>query len=110
MIGQLSLLVMLVQLIDRLPPMPAPSKRGRGRPKTYTDHLFLKALVIMIVRHLHTVHELLAVLDQPTPQLQLLRTLLTEQGKFVAPGSAASPRCQTPCPPKSGVWVGTLSR
>ena len=62
MIGQLSLLVMLVQLIDRLPPLPAPPPRGPGRPYTYSAHLFLKALVIMIVRRLHTVHELLTVL------------------------------------------------
>jgi hypothetical protein len=82
MIGQVSLLVMLVKLVDRVPAPPPPAKRGRGRPKTYTDRLFLKALVIMSVRHLHTVHELLTVLDQPTPEMQLLRTLLTEQGKY----------------------------
>ncbi len=84
MIGQVSLLVMLVTLVDRLPVPPPPAKRGRGRPKVYADRLFLKALVIMIVRHLHTVHELLAVLEQPTPEMQLLRTLLTEHGKFPA--------------------------
>jgi hypothetical protein len=84
MIGQGSLLVLLVQLVDRLPPVPPAPKRGPGRPKVYTDQLFLKALVIMIVRHLHTVHELLAVLEQPTPEMQLLRTLLTEQGQFPA--------------------------
>ncbi len=82
MIGQVSLLVMLVKLVDRVPAPPPPAKRGRGRPKVYTDRLFLKALVIMIVRHLHTIHELLTVLDQPTPEMQLLRTLLTEQGKY----------------------------
>src|SRR5919205_3093169 len=84
MIGQVSLLVMLIQLIDRLPPVPPPSKRGQGRPKVYTDHLFLKALVIMIVRHLHTVHEFLSVLEQSTPEMQCLRFLLTENGKFPA--------------------------
>ncbi len=84
MIEQVSLLVMLVRLVDRLP-TPAPrAKRSRGRPKVYADQLFLKALVIMIVRHLHTVHELLTVLAQPTPAMQLLRTLLTEQGQFPA--------------------------
>jgi len=82
MIGQVSLLVMLVKLVDRVPAPPPPARRGRGRPKVYADRLFLKALVIMIVRHLHTVHELLTVLDQPTPEMQLLRTVLTEQGKF----------------------------
>ena len=84
MIGQVSLLVMLVKLVDRLPVPPPPAKRGRGRPKVYADRLFLKALVIMLVRHLQTVHELLAVLEQPTPEMQLLRTFLTEQGKFPA--------------------------
>ncbi len=82
MIGQVSLLVMLVKLVDRVPAPPPPPKRGRGRPKVYADRLFLKALVIMIVRHLHTVHELLTVLDQPTPEMRQLRTMLTEQGKF----------------------------
>ena len=59
-----------------------PAKRGRGHPKVYSDRLFLKALVIMIVRHLHTVHELLCVLAQPTSEMTLLRHLLTEQECF----------------------------
>ncbi len=76
MIGQETLLVTLVKLADRLP-APPPAKRGRGRPVTYPDRLFLKALVIMIVRRLHTAHELLAVLDQPTAEMRALRGLLT---------------------------------
>jgi hypothetical protein len=44
----------------------------------------LKALVIMLVRRLHTVHELLTVLDQPTLEMQLLRMQLTVQGTFPA--------------------------
>jgi len=36
----------------------------------------------MIVRHLHKVHELLSVLEQPTPEMQTLRALLTEKGRF----------------------------
>ncbi|MEJ7873164.1 MAG: transposase [Rubrobacteraceae bacterium] len=82
MIGQQSLLVTLVELVDRLPVPPPPNKRGPGRPRVYTDRLFLKALVIMIVRHLHTVTELLSVLDQPTPEMRSLRLLLRERGKF----------------------------
>ncbi len=54
MIGQVSLLVMLVKLVDHVPAPPPPVKPGRGRPKIYPDRLFMKALVIMIVRHLHT--------------------------------------------------------
>ncbi|HKH20011.1 MAG TPA: transposase [Gammaproteobacteria bacterium] len=82
MIGQDTLLVMLVRLVERLPLPPAPIKRARGRPKTYGDRLFLKALVIMIVRHLHTVYELLSVLSQPTSEMQTLRSLLTEQDQY----------------------------
>jgi hypothetical protein len=84
MIGQDTLLVSLVRLVDRVPIPPAPVKRPRGRPCTYSDRLFLKALVIMIVRHLHTVHELLSVLDQDTPEMHILRTLLTVDGQYPA--------------------------
>jgi hypothetical protein len=52
MVHQDSLLVTLVKLVDRIPTPPPPAKRGRGRPKFYPDRLFLKALVIMIIRHL----------------------------------------------------------
>jgi hypothetical protein len=48
----------------------------------YTDRLFLKALVIMIVRRLHSVHALLTVLEQATPEMTCLRSLLTEQGHY----------------------------
>ena len=82
MIGQESLLVTLVRLVDRVPVPPPPTKRPRGRPKTYPDRLFLQALVIMIVRHLHTVHELLSVLDQETSEMRTLRPLLTIAGQF----------------------------
>ena len=48
----------------------------------YSDRLFLKALVIMIVRHLHKVNELLSVLAQPTAEMATLRALLHEQATF----------------------------
>jgi hypothetical protein len=51
MVSQDSLLVTLVTLVDRLPMPALAMKRGRGHPKVSTDQLFLKALVIMIVRH-----------------------------------------------------------
>ncbi len=82
MVGHSSLLVTLVLLVDRIPAPPPPARRSRGAPRFYPDRLFLKALVIMIVRHLHTVHELLAVLEQPTPEMQTLRALLTHDGRF----------------------------
>ena len=84
MVSQDSLLVTLVQLVDRLPQPVRPAKRGRGHPQLYSDRLFLKALVIMIVRHLHTVHELLGVLAQPTAEMSHVRELLCEHGRFPA--------------------------
>ena len=82
MVSQDSLLVTLVKLVDRLPMPVSAQKRGRGHPKVYSDRLFLKALVIMIVRHLHNVHEFLAVLDQPRAEMGRLREVLCEQGRF----------------------------
>lgn len=78
------LLVLLVKLVDRIPMPPPPAQRGRGRPKFYPDRLFLKALVIMIVRHLQKVHELVSVLQQPTAEMQTLRALLREGGRYPA--------------------------
>jgi hypothetical protein len=50
---------------------------------TYPDRLFLRALVVMIVRHLHKVHELLTVLGQPTAEMRQVRALLVlPDGRF----------------------------
>jgi hypothetical protein len=82
MVTQDSLLVTLVKLVDRVPMPALPAKRGRGHPIVYSDRLFLKAVVIMIVRHLHNVHELLSVVAQPTEEMRSLRLLLTQQERF----------------------------
>ena len=76
-----SLLIALVQLVDAIP-VPPRSGAQRGHPRVYSDRVFLKALVIMIVRHLPTVHALLTVLEQPTPEMRRVRALLTEQGRY----------------------------
>jgi hypothetical protein len=68
MITQDSVLVQLIRLVERIPTPPPSPRRPRGRPIFYSEKLFLKALVIMIVRRLHRVGELLAVLDEPTPE------------------------------------------
>ncbi|HMA34785.1 MAG TPA: hypothetical protein VKY74_09940 [Chloroflexia bacterium] len=81
-LAPVSLLIVLVQLVDRLPPPPLPAHRRRGRPTFYRDQLFLKALVIMIVKHLHTPYELLTVLEQNTPEMAALRPLLTQAGRY----------------------------
>jgi hypothetical protein len=83
MIPQESLLVRLVKLIDLIP-SPAPGPAKRGRPITYPEKLFLKALLIMIVKHLYKVHELLSVLNEPTFEMQQLRSLLSENGQYPA--------------------------
>jgi hypothetical protein len=82
MIPREPLLVILVKLVNRIPMPPPPSKRKRGHPMVYPNRLFLQALVIMIVRHLHKVHELLMTLNEPTFEMQTLRALLTENGRY----------------------------
>ncbi len=80
MVPQVSLLVALVDLIDVIP--NPPSERPFGRRPVYSDRLFLKALVIMLVRGVSTVSGLIAILEQPTWEMQLLRGRLTEHGRF----------------------------
>lgn len=86
MIIEVSLLVTLVKLVDRLPQPHSfqVQKRGRGRPKTYDERIFLKALVVMIVKHLHSVNELRTVLEQPTPEMERLRQEFSVQGRLPA--------------------------
>jgi DDE family transposase len=82
MIAQDSLLVRLVRLVDRLPQPPSPTQRGRGRPPVYSERLFLKALLVMLVRHIHTVSGLLTVLEQPTCEMQCLREAMLEEARW----------------------------
>jgi hypothetical protein len=80
MVAEPTVLLTLVALVDRIP-LPEPAPR-RGRPPSYSDRLFLKALVVMVLKRLPTAHALLAVLAQPTPEMQRLRLLLSENGRF----------------------------
>lgn len=47
-----SLLVSLVNLVDRIPMPPASRQRPRGRPRVDSDRLLITALVVMLVRRL----------------------------------------------------------
>ena len=82
MLRHTSILVSLVQLVERLPWPPEPLKRPRGHPKTYSDRLIVKALIMMIIRRLYTAYALLAFLGQDDPLPRQLRPLLSEQGRF----------------------------
>ncbi len=82
MIAQGSVLVQLVRLLDCAPATTSTRHPRRGRPTTYPDGLFLKALVVMALKRLHRVGELLAVLREPAPEMIALRELLSERGRF----------------------------
>lgn len=71
------LLVTFVKLVDCIPTGEAKRPRQRGRPKVYEDRLIVKALVIMIIRHLYSAYSLLAFLEQDTELTRQLRVLLT---------------------------------
>lgn len=81
MVPDTSPVTALIAVIDRIP-VPPPVSR-RGRPVVYPDRLFLKGLVIMILKRLPKVHLLLAVLEQDTSDMTRLRALLTDaQGRY----------------------------
>ncbi len=82
MLSQLSLLVRLVMLIDHIPLPPELPRRRRGKPRTYSERLILKTLVIRIVRRLYTPSAWLAFLNQDDPVVQRLRHLWQEAGGF----------------------------
>ena len=77
-----SLLVSFLWLVEQLPTPPPPAKRQRGRQETYADKLFVKALIVMIIRRLYTAYALLSFLEQADPIAQQIRPLLTEHGRF----------------------------
>jgi Transposase DDE domain len=80
MVPQISLLILLVDLIDAIP--SSTLAQQCGRPPTYPDRLFMKAVVIMLVRDVATVDGLRAILAQPTLEMAALRDRLTVNGRF----------------------------
>jgi hypothetical protein len=108
MIDQDGVLVQLIRLIEHIPTPPQPPRRPRGRPLFYSEKLFLKALVIMIVRRLHKVGELLSVLEEPTPQMRSVRELLKEDGRF--PSRRTFERRLKALPEKLPEQIGCLGR
>jgi hypothetical protein len=81
MVAQTEPLLDLLSLVEGIP-LP-PVRPRRGRPDIYSDHLILKALVVMLVRRVWTAHGLLAILAEPTPQMARVCARLTDpQGRF----------------------------
>jgi hypothetical protein len=77
-----SILVSLLGLVEQLPTPPPPVKRTRGRQEFYSDTLFVKALIVMIMWRLYTAYALLSLLAQDDPVAHQLRPLLTEHRRF----------------------------
>src|SRR5262245_14753454 len=78
MVSQDRLLVQLLSLLDQ--PSLAPAAARRGRPCVSSERVFLKAVVVMVVRRLPTVHALLAVLEEPG--MAAVRAALCEEDRF----------------------------
>jgi hypothetical protein len=81
MLTQGSILVSLLWLVEQIPTPPPPVKRQRGRQEFYSDKLFVKALIVMIIRRLYTAYALLSFLEQDDPVAHQTRPLLTEHGR-----------------------------
>lgn len=101
------LLVILVQLVDRIP-QPPPPKRGRGHPQTYSETIIIKALMIMVIRRLYTAYSLLAFLEQETTLTVRLKQLLTEKGRF--PTRRTWERRLEQLPARLPLLIGCLGR
>jgi hypothetical protein len=108
MIGGDSILVSLVRVVDSLSFPSPPARRKRGRPHTYSNHLLIKALLIMIIRRLYTAWALLAFLQQHDPVVQQLRPLLMEHGRF--PSRRTWERRLAALPPTLPGLIGRLGR
>jgi len=107
MLAERRILVSLLSLVEHLP-SPPPQKRKRGRQETYSDKLFIKALIVMIIRRLYTAYALLGFLAQPDPLALAIRALLTEDGRF--PSRRTWERRFEKLPARLPALIGCLGR
>src|SRR5215468_2250729 len=103
-----SILVSLLWLVEQIPTTPPPVKRQRGRQEFYSDKLFVKALIVMIIRRLYTAYALLNFLEQADPVAQQIRPLLTEHGR--CPTRRTWERRFEPLPARLPALIGCLGR
>jgi hypothetical protein len=108
MIASPSLLVALLQFVDHLPELETVPHGRRGRPVVYSDRLFLKALVVMVLRRLPNVHLLYNVLTQDTPEMAQVRAAMLEQGRF--PSRRTFERRLEALPATLPAQIGSLGR
>jgi DDE family transposase len=103
-----SILVSFLWRVEQIPTPPPPAHRQRGRQATYSDKLFVKALIVMIIRRLSTAYALLHFLEQDDPVALQLRPLLTEHGRF--PTRRPWERRFAKLPARLPVLIGCLGR
>ena len=102
------LLVTFVKMVDRIPMPAQPKKSKRGRPYVYSNKLIIKALIIMIVKRLHTPYSLLTFLEQETSMTQTLKKMLHEKGSF--PSRRTWERRLADLPKTLPAQIGALGR
>lgn len=100
------LLLQLLRLVDTIPEPPPPSSRRRGRPVSYPDQVFLKVILVMVLRGLARVHEVFTVLCQPTCEMSEIRALLFPDGKM--PCRRTFERRLKRIPPRLPEWIAYL--
>ena len=83
MIQQESLLVTLLSWVDRLPEEAfAERPRGKGHGQVYSERVFVKVALVMLVQHWPRVQECYEALHQPSAEMERLRAELSERGRF----------------------------
>ncbi|HZS08221.1 MAG TPA: hypothetical protein VFD58_25530 [Blastocatellia bacterium] len=107
MLPELSLLVRLVRMVDDAP-TPPPPRRPRGAPVAYPETIFLKGLLVMLLRQITTPHALLAFPDQDDPAIVQLRDELQDGG--IMPSRRTWERRIRKLPARLPELIGSLGR
>lgn len=100
------LLERLLDLIDRLPWPQAPARR-RGRPERYAETVMLKAVVILVLRRLPSIHALVALLEEP--EMAAIRARLCD-GRGRVPSRRTWERRLQRVPARLPTWIAWLGR
>ena len=78
-----SVLVLLLAQVDRLPEEAFPALTpGKGYGRLYSERVFVKAALVMLVHQWPKVQEFYEALQQPVAVMEHLRQRLSERGRF----------------------------